>query len=128
MIKKLDRIIKLAKETSEMSDHHSHKLGAVIFDKRGRIFSIGHNWLFKTHPEFNRINHLKTLHAEASAVLAVRHKHNFSNLNIFVYRENKQGKMENARPCQDCVKLLKNYNLKWMYYTINNNIVKERIE
>ncbi len=121
----LPKILKVAREASLKSDHGDHRHGAVLTDSKGRIYSASCNFLFKTHPVYSRIAPLKTLHAEASAILAIRHKTDFSKLQLFVYREFANGKLALSKPCEHCLTLIKNYGIKIIWYTTPDGLVKE---
>jgi len=123
----LTRIFDLARKVSMKSDHHTFSLGAVLF--RGKqVLSVGHNHLFKTHPEYSKINSLKTLHAEASCVLACRHKHNLKGATIVVYRGDSNGEFALAKPCNDCMTLLKKYGITRIIYSTHLGWNEENIE
>jgi len=121
----IPKILSIARKASEKSDHPMFKLGCVITDRKGRIYSISSNHHLKTHPIYNRIAPLKTLHAEASAILSIRHKADFSKLHLFVYREYKDGTLALAKPCEYCTKLIKNYGIKNIWYTTPEGLKKD---
>ena len=88
-----------------------HELKAFIYDKRGRVLSIGTNSYTKSHPMMARAAAQQRqpykiyLHAEIHAILKCKdlskaHK-------IFVYREGKSGKPLNAKPCEICMSAIK---------------------
>lgn len=83
---------------------------AIIYDKRGRILSIGQNSYVKTHPL--QAKHAKKagtpekvyLHAEVAAIVKCRdltkaHK-------IFVSRTMRNGSFGLAKPCAVCMSAL----------------------
>ena len=49
------------------------------------------------------------------------------NLNIMVIRLNANGDLNNARPCYQCTLMLKNLGINKVYYSVDNNIVCEKI-
>ncbi len=120
----LPKILKVAREASLKSDYPEHQLGAVLVDSKGRIYSASCNFKFKTHP-LSSSTRFKTLHAEASAILAIRHKTDFSKLQLFVYREFANGKLALSKPCEHCLTLIKNYGIKIIWYTTPDGLVKE---
>ena len=84
-----------------------HQLTAIIYDKKGKVLSIGQNNYTKSHPKMSL--HAKAcgepykifLHAEVAAILKCKdlskaHK-------IFVYREGKNGTPLKAQPCKICM-------------------------
>ncbi len=121
----IPRILELARQASLKSDHFDHKLGAVLVDRKGRVYSASPNYLFKTHPIYDKISPLRTLHAEAAAILKIRHKTDFSKLQLFVYRELKNGTLANSRPCDGCMELIKRYGINTVWYTHSEGIKKE---
>lgn len=81
-------------------------VSAVIYDKRGRVLSVGQNSYVKTHPlqkkyaaECNE-SYKQFLHAEISAI--VKCKDLSKAHRIFVSRWNRQGQPVLARPCKIC--------------------------
>ncbi len=104
---------RLAKNVSKTSQHRI-KMGAVIV-KNGNVISISANRA-TTHPKAVWEGH--GLHCEISAILYAG-KCDLSNASVFVYRENKKGKISLAKPCIECQKVLKENGFKKMYYTIS---------
>lgn len=102
---------RLAKNVSKTSSHKI-KMGAVIV-KNGNVISISANRA-KTHPKAVWEGH--GLHCETSAILYAG-KCDLNGASVFVYRENKKGKISMARPCLECQKVLKENGFKKMYYT-----------
>lgn len=96
-------------------------LSAVIYDKRGRILSVGYNSYIKTHPL--QAEHAKRvglddkvfLHAEVHAIVKCRdldraHK-------IFISRWNKKGKPLYAKPCPVCESAIKAAGIELIEHT-----------
>lgn len=94
---------------------------AIIYDKRGRILSIGKNSYVKTHPlqaKFARgckEEHKIYLHAEIHAItrcmdLDRAHK-------MLVTRYNKHGEPMNAAPCPICQAAIKQTKIKIVEHT-----------
>lgn len=82
------------------------QITAIIFDKRGRVLSIGQNSYIKTHPLQAKyaakvgLNQSVYLHAEIHAItrctdIARAHR-------ILVTRYDRQGQPVLARPCPIC--------------------------
>lgn len=109
------RFFELAKRASIHSDHHSHKIGAVIV-RKNKIVSFGFNKL-KTHNKSN--TPYKAVHAEFSSILSAG-RMDLSGCEIYVYRERKDGSLGSSKPCIFCEQLIKNVNLKKVHYTIDN--------
>lgn len=102
--------------------HKEHNITAIIYDKRGRILSIGKNSYIKSHPLMARFSkeanldcHKIFLHAEVSAIvkckdLSKAHK-------IVVMRFGKTGKPLNAKPCPACELAIKYAGIKIVQHT-----------
>lgn len=99
----------------------NHQITAIIYDRRGRIISIGQNSYIKTHPL--QAKHARKmgepykqfLHAEISAItkckdLSKAHK-------IFVTRYNKHGEPSLAKPCPVCMSAIKESGIKIIEHT-----------
>lgn len=82
-------------------------LTAIIYDKRGRILSIGKNSYVKTHPL--QAHHARRvgkdekifLHAEIAAIARCRNLDQAHK--IAVMRFNADGEPVTAKPCEICV-------------------------
>jgi len=98
-----------------------HAITALIFDKRGRVLSVGQNDYLRSHPlqakcakavgEPERI----FIHAEIAALVKLRdwskaHK-------IVVTRYTKDGQPANAKPCRACLHALNLANIKNVVHT-----------
>jgi deoxycytidylate deaminase len=80
---------------------------AIIYDKRGRVLSIGKNSYIKTHPLQNKYckeakldYHKVFLHAEVAAIVRCRHIE--KAYKIVITRFNKKGVPVNCKPCAAC--------------------------
>jgi deoxycytidylate deaminase len=107
-------MIEHAKKASEKG-YGRFQLGAAIYDKKGRLISIGWNKQ-KTHPKygsfiFNRI------HAEGDALIkALKKTRNLKGAYIVVYRR----RGNNAKPCHCCESMLRQAGIAKVYYTNGN--------
>lgn len=106
---------RLAKQASFKSKHKT-RMGAALTNK-GKTTSVGTNRI-KTHPRFANPNlHLKvSIHAEIDCIIRSK----VSGDTIYVYREDLEGKPKLARPCVDCMKALKEFGIKKIYYTVEH--------
>src|SRR5687767_242881 len=111
----LPSFFRLAKEISQYSEHHQHKLGAVIFVKNKPV-AFGFNQK-KTHPIMAKLNSKRTTHAEIAAVSAIKNKKRLKGATIVVYRQQKDGSPGMARPCDCCEKILTQYGIDKIIYT-----------
>lgn len=99
----------------------NHQVTALIYDRRGRILSVGQNSYIKTHP-LQAMHAKKTgmpeklfLHAEIHAITRCRdlskaHK-------IFVSRYNKNGEPVLAKPCPVCISAIRASGIKYVEHT-----------
>ena len=122
------KLLSVARQASLLSDHHTHHLGAVLFDSHGRIISTGNNWLHRTHPLLRKYHQYKTLHAEVDAILCRRYKRHYSQLNLLIFREHRDGTPALAKPCEMCIKIMKLYRIHRVYYTTDNGIHMEDLK
>jgi deoxycytidylate deaminase len=77
---------------------------AIIYDKRGRVLSVGQNSYIKTHPMMARHScgneHKVYLHAEVSAITRCRDLSRAHS--IFISRYDAKGNPVCAAPCEIC--------------------------
>jgi deoxycytidylate deaminase len=69
----------------------------------------------KSHPK--TLDPWKTIHAEFHALIGLS-KGDSKGCVAYVYRETKDGKPANAKPCRTCEKALKLAGIKKVYYTL----------
>lgn len=73
------------------------------------------------HAEYNAISSLKPN-------LKIGKLYNHNKIDIAVIRINKKGELCNARPCMNCLYIMKSNGFRYVYYSINNNtIIREKI-
>ena len=80
----------------------SVRMGAVLFDNKGKIIAAGHN----KHTNGRKCLGRPTIHAEVDVLNKV-HKPS-PNLTMLVYRDG----YEIKRPCVSCWKLIKTFGIK----------------
>jgi tRNA(Arg) A34 adenosine deaminase TadA len=94
---------------------------AIIYDKRGRVLSIGKNSYVKTHPQMKKhgekvgLPQKIFLHAEIHAIVKCRdiekaHK-------IVVMRFDKNGVAKTSKPCPVCQSAINETNIKIIEHT-----------
>lgn len=104
-----------------MKARAKQNLTAVIYDRKGRVLSIGQNSYIKTHPlqakHANKVGlpDKHYLHAEVHAIvkckdLSKAHK-------IFISRFGKEGQPLLARPCPVCQSAIKAAGIEHVEYT-----------
>lgn len=96
-------------------------LTAIIYDKRGRVVSVGENSYVKTHP-LQALHAQKTgqpekqfLHAEIHAI--ARCKDLSRAYKIFVSRWDKKGKPMLAKPCVVCMSAINAAGIELIEHT-----------
>lgn len=94
---------------------------AVIYDRRGRVLSIGQNSYLKTHP-LQWKHAVKTgnpekkfLHAEISAIVKCRNLDRAHK--IFVSRVDKEGRYRQAKPCPVCTSAIQAAGIEIVEHT-----------
>ena len=87
-----------------------HELTAIIYDRKGRVLSVGKNNYHKSHPlmahHANKVGlpEKNRIHAEFDAV--IRLKDLSKAYHIAVFRYNKKGEPLLAKPCKICESLI----------------------
>lgn len=96
-------------------------LTSIIYDKRGRILSIGKNSYVVTHPLQAHYAkkagqpHKIYLHSEIAALIKCKDLTKAHKIAIFRY--NKAGKPMLAKPCPVCEMAIKDAGIKLITYT-----------
>lgn len=94
---------------------------AIIYDKRGKVLSIGKNSYVKTHPYQAKcarevgLPDKQFLHAEIHAI--VRCKRLDKAHRIVVMRFDKEGGEKNAKPCPVCESAIRAAGIKVVEHT-----------
>ena len=134
------RYFKFAREASKRATYHgSHNfapmIGAVAIYK-GSIVATACN-ANKTSPlqakynvyRFRDSTTLDKVHAEVALVQKLRWKFgdslDWTKVHIYLYREYKNGALGPSRPCPACMAMLKDLNIKKIYYTTEDGYVEE---
>ena len=92
------------------------QITAVIYDRKGRVLSIGQNSYVKTHPYqaelARRVGepYKVFLHAEVHAITRVRDISRAHRISIFRY--DSKGKPILARPCDICITAIQAAGIK----------------
>lgn len=96
-------------------------LTAIIYDKKGKVLSIGKNSYHKTHPLQKKhadavgLPQKVFLHAEIHAI--VKCKDLSKAYSIMITRFDKQGNPKNAKPCPVCMSAIKASGIKEIMHT-----------
>jgi len=98
-----------------------HVLSAVIYDKRGRVISVGQNSYVKTHPlQAKHANQVglpdkQFLHAEIHAIVRCRDLSKAHR--IFVSRWDSKGNPALAKPCPVCMSAIEAAGIEVVEHT-----------
>jgi deoxycytidylate deaminase len=96
-------------------------LTAIIYDKRGKVLSIGKNSYVKTHPvqaEWARKAgeaYKQVLHAEIAAIIKCTNLAKAYRISVFRYKED--GSPANAKPCKTCAGAIAKTSIKIIEHT-----------
>lgn len=112
----LPDLLRLAKIVSAHSDYKM-QMGCVIA-KHSKPISIGFNRT-KSHPKW-MVGKNSTVHAEAAAIMACDNYNSIRGGIAYVYRELKNGMPAMARPCVNCMQLLRQCGVKKVVYSQAN--------
>lgn len=116
---KQEHFLALARIISKKSDHHTHKMGAVLV-KRNKVISVGFNKM-KTHTKSN--HPFKMIHAEFDAILGCSQE-DLDGSDLYVFREYKNGELACAKPCPHCQKLIELSGIENVFYTNEGKLNK----
>jgi tRNA(Arg) A34 adenosine deaminase TadA len=89
------------------------KIGAVLVCGKN-VFS-GFNNALKTHPVISK-NSYRKIHAETSCLIG-KNRTALIGGTIYVYREDREGRIANSKPCPSCQAILKVFGVERCYYT-----------
>jgi tRNA(Arg) A34 adenosine deaminase TadA len=98
-----------------------HKLTAIIYDRRGRVLSIGQNNYLKSHPyqaslaKQVRLPEKIYLHAEINAIIKCPDLSRAYR--IFISRFDQLGNARLAKPCPVCDEAIRLSGIKYVEYT-----------
>lgn len=104
-----------------MGKRQTQNITAIIYDKKGKVLSVGKNSYIKTHPRqakhANKVGLPEKifLHAEVDAIvrcadLSRAHR-------ILVTRVTRNGEYGNAKPCPVCVSAIEEAGIKVMEWS-----------
>lgn len=83
-----------------------HNIKAIIFDKKGRVLSIGHNDYNKSHPVMAALsakhNEPYKIYPHAEVMAILKCKDLTKAYKILVTRVNNKGDLLLAKPCAIC--------------------------
>lgn len=126
-----------AKACAQLSDFPRVKIGCVAVYGH-HIISSGYNST-RTDTLQKKLNKYRfmeddsktqhALHAETMALkpLMGRKDIDFKNVELYVYREYKNGDLAMARPCVSCIALIRSLGVRHLYYTGSNSYINEEL-
>lgn len=100
------------------------------------MLAVGYN-TNKTHPiqkKYNRYRKIKyggtepmaALHAEVSCLIQIKDMDiDFNKVELYVYRENRNGDLAISRPCAACMKMIDSLGIKTIHYTTDGGFADE---
>jgi len=119
------RGVAYAIDCANKSDCPNFRVGAVLMKGR-RCVASGRNWFKKSHPKSK--TKWNGIHAEFNCLHGLDPS-KAKGCVIFVVRVTKGGMLSMARPCDDCMDLLRFYEIRAFYYTDFDGILRmERFE
>lgn len=108
-------------KTNKKPGSSRQAITALIYDKRGRVISVGQNSYVKTHPYQARLaqqmgeGYKIFLHAEIHAITRCRDIDRAHKISIFRY--DKQGQPALAKPCDICASAIRQAGIRYVEHT-----------
>ena len=134
MTKKQMIYFNVAREMSRLADYKKFGIGCAVVYKH-RVISTGYS-SNKTDTLQSRYNIYRPtkrycpakMHAETMALkpLMNRKDIDFKNVEIYVYREIKNGDPAMSRPCKSCMALIKDLGIRYIYYSTDGGFSQEK--
>lgn len=100
------------------------EITAFIYDKRGRVLSIGKNSYVKTHPKMKKhgakvgLPDKQFLHAEVHAIIKCKNLDKAHK--IMVFRFDSKGNPKMAKPCPVCQSAIEESGITLVEWTVSN--------
>nr|CAI9751369.1 deoxycytidinylate deaminase [uncultured phage]CAI9752254.1 deoxycytidinylate deaminase [uncultured phage] len=127
----------VAKAVSKTSDYHGAHLGCVVTYGKN-VLSVASNSekthtlqrIYNRYRDFNPDEVSNKLHSEVHALSWLIGKDiDWSGVEIYVYREFRNGHPAISKPCPACANLIKDLGIKTMFYIDDKGQrVKEKVE
>jgi len=105
---------RIAEKQAMKSTFMKHRVGAVIM-KGNRVLSTGFNSI-----RYSSISKQATSHAEAAAIVRLLKEGRMVDLAgsvLYVTRFTKSGVISCARPCDNCLRLIRSVGIAKVFYT-----------
>lgn len=118
---KPDYFLTLAKKASKKSDHHQYHMGCVIA-RGSKVLGVGYN-VMKTHP--SSPHEYKSIHAEFMAFINAGR--DVRGATAYIFRQQRNGVMAMAKPCESCWKFLMDQGVKKVVYSFEGSFRQEKL-
>lgn len=99
------------------------RLGACVFNSRTYVAAAN---MDKTHPLLKKFYKYPYLHAESHAIIK-RGLDNCEGDSIMVVRLRKDNSLTMAKPCDNCIALIKHVGIRHVYYTNWEGVIEHLI-
>lgn len=125
----LAKTLKLAQAICPANNNNGLPTSHVAFlIKRNKIIKIGWN-KNRTHPVIKKHPYHEGrvgIHAELDCLLKYD-KQDLSDYEMIVLRVDKKSKLNNSKPCSGCASLIRQFNLKNVYYSNSHGKIESLI-
>lgn len=121
-------MIHLASKASKNSTY-KHKLGAVLV-KSGRILATGYNRVGHRSRFAVPIEKEASVHAEIAVIsklMKPKHVHKLQGSKLYISRVRKNGKLGLAKPCSECLSVIKSVGIREIIYTTENGWIRSKV-
>lgn len=89
----------------------------------GKIVAKGYNH-YRTYSKDGLIKNCCSCHAEIDVIRKCLKKGNNKKINLYIVRISDLGELRNSKPCNQCVSIMKNINIKYIIYSTFNGLSK----
>lgn len=121
--KRIIRGLRQATRAALLSDG-KQRVGAAVYNGSSCV-STASNTMYKTHPKSVEVYDWPYPHAEWNALNGLDKIYNPKNLTIYVARLLQDNSVATARPCRECNRFLLEMNVKAVYYSDNDGIIRK---
>lgn len=118
---RIQKYIQAAKQEANKSSLTDWRIGAVIV-RGGRIIGRGHNKYSGKIEKFEKLLNIElwSLHAEMNAILDCNG--DVEGATLFVAGVKKNGRRVYCRPCEHCLKIIKQMPFNAVYYETKEDV------
>lgn len=121
MNKNFDRLITISKKLIQLPDARHKHFSFIV--KRNKILSVGYNLSFTTHPLSHKYGYrFSNIHSEMKAILDFPYPPTYlRDCTLINIRIMADGSVGLSKPCSKCQKLLKDFSITNIYYSVNGS-------